>query len=129
MIYVVDTHALLWYLEGSRRLPRRARQALDDPSAVLIVSAIVLAEAKLLLAKQEQAAVYEQVVQELRDDLRFQVNSVDEGIIEQMSTALEIHDAIICATALILAQQGEEVAVLTADRAIRDSGLVQVVWQ
>jgi len=28
--YVLDTHVLIWYFTGSKRLKRRAREAIDD---------------------------------------------------------------------------------------------------
>jgi len=42
---------------------------------------------------------------------------------------LDIHDAIICATALACRRSiGEETVVLTRDQGITDSGLVSTVW-
>ena len=42
---------------------------------------------------------------------------------------LEMHDGIIVATALLIQDSSDEdVAVITRDRAIRDSGLVETVW-
>jgi hypothetical protein len=40
----------------------------------------------------------------------------------------EMHDRQIVATALVLADQGESVALLTRDENIRDAGLVPVIW-
>jgi PIN domain nuclease of toxin-antitoxin system len=45
--YVVDTHALFWYLTGSTRLSQRAKAAFDEGAtgaAVIYVPAVVLAE-------------------------------------------------------------------------------------
>ena len=39
MRLLLDTHALLWWLEGSRRLSRKARTAIGDPSTTVFVSA------------------------------------------------------------------------------------------
>jgi PIN domain nuclease of toxin-antitoxin system len=36
---LLDTHSFLWWLAGSRRLSRRAREAVADPSATVFVSA------------------------------------------------------------------------------------------
>ena len=36
---LVDTHALLWWLEDDSRLPARAAQLIDDPANVAAVSA------------------------------------------------------------------------------------------
>ena len=48
MIYVVDTQALIWFLERSARLGKTARQALVDPSSELVLPTIVLAETRYL---------------------------------------------------------------------------------
>ena len=39
MRLLLDTHALLWWLDGDRRLTRRARTAITDEDNVIFVSA------------------------------------------------------------------------------------------
>ena len=39
MRLLLDTHALLWWLDGDRRLTRRARTAITDEDNVIVVSA------------------------------------------------------------------------------------------
>ena len=39
MTYLLDTHALVWWLEGSDRLSAPARDAIGDPTARILVSA------------------------------------------------------------------------------------------
>lgn len=39
MRLLLDTHALLWWLDGDRRLSRRARAAVADPDNTVFVSA------------------------------------------------------------------------------------------
>jgi PIN domain nuclease of toxin-antitoxin system len=36
---LLDTHALLWWLDGDRRLSRRARHAIGDQRSAILVSA------------------------------------------------------------------------------------------
>jgi PIN domain nuclease of toxin-antitoxin system len=36
---LLDTHALLWWLDGDERLSKAARQAIADPKATIFVSA------------------------------------------------------------------------------------------
>jgi hypothetical protein len=46
-----------------------------------------------------------------------------------MPLSLNIHDAIICATAAVLTERtGEAAQLITQDRDIRDSGLVATIW-
>jgi len=52
-----------------------------------------------------------------------------EPVLALLPVELEIHDAIICATALLLQEAGvDAVSVLTCDRQIAGSGLVKSVW-
>lgn len=39
MRLLLDTHALLWWLDGDRRLPRKARAAIGDKDNTILVSA------------------------------------------------------------------------------------------
>ena len=43
--YVVDTHALVWFLEENPRLGARAKTILQNPESALVIPIIVLAEA------------------------------------------------------------------------------------
>ena len=36
---LLDTHAFIWWVNGSERLPRRARRGIDDDANVVFVSA------------------------------------------------------------------------------------------
>ncbi|MBI5892623.1 MAG: PIN domain-containing protein [Deltaproteobacteria bacterium] len=44
MVYVVDTHAIVWFFEESNELGRNALNMLDSKSSRLIIPTIVLAE-------------------------------------------------------------------------------------
>lgn len=39
MRLLLDTHAFIWWMNGSERLPRRARRAIEDDANVIFVSA------------------------------------------------------------------------------------------
>lgn len=45
MKYVIDTHALIWFLEGNPRLSINAKAILSHPDSQLIIPATTLAEA------------------------------------------------------------------------------------
>lgn len=44
-LYLVDTHALIWFLEGNARLGTTAKAVLENPTSLLIIPIIVIAEA------------------------------------------------------------------------------------
>jgi hypothetical protein len=50
-------------------------------------------------------------------------------VVNQLPVDLEIHDAIICATAGVCAREtGEPPKVMTRDAAITASGFVETIW-
>lgn len=49
--YIVDTHALIWFLEGNSRLGISAKQVLENLESKLILPAIALAEVAFIVEK------------------------------------------------------------------------------
>lgn len=49
--YIVDTHALIWYLTSDARLGKAAKAVFDDPNSHLIIPLIALAEAAFIVEK------------------------------------------------------------------------------
>lgn len=49
--YIVDTHALIWYLEGNTKLSKKARAILDDTQSQLVLPLIALAEAAFVVER------------------------------------------------------------------------------
>lgn len=47
MKILLDTHALLWWLEDDRKLGRRARRRLTDPRAVVLATVVSIWELSL----------------------------------------------------------------------------------
>ncbi len=45
MKYVVDTHALIWFLEGNPRLGSNAKNILSEETSELVIPATTLSEA------------------------------------------------------------------------------------
>ena len=50
--YIVDTHALIWYLEGNPRLGQQAKQVLENAESKLVLPLIVLAESAWIIDKK-----------------------------------------------------------------------------
>lgn len=42
MIYIADTHPVVWFLEGNPRLGNNAKAVLSDPQTHLVIPTIVL---------------------------------------------------------------------------------------
>ena len=130
--YVVDTHALLWFLGKDARLGVQAKAVLSDPNVSLVVPVIVLAEACWII-EAGRASVKDPNVflDTVRDDPRVEIVPLDEAIVREtltLSDVGEMHDRQIVATALLSQRQGHSVALLTKDANITASGIVPVVW-
>jgi predicted nucleic acid-binding protein len=129
LIYVVDTHAVVRYLEAARNLGRAARSILSDPDSRLILPTIVLAEAQYMSASGRTRVPWEDILQVVLTDDRFEIFNLTIEVLRGINTSLEMHDAIVCATAALVRERDREVVgVLTVDEDIRDYGLVETVW-
>jgi PIN domain nuclease of toxin-antitoxin system len=130
--YVLDTHTLVWYLEGSPRLSTRAKAIVDDSSNQLVVPLIVLAEAAFLVERGRIAiSSVPNLLSDVQADQRIELFPFTWEIFQQSLTATiipEIHDRIIVATALHLQALGHTVALVTRDGMITQSGLVSIIW-
>ncbi|HSN77754.1 MAG TPA: hypothetical protein VL334_21985 [Anaerolineae bacterium] len=49
--YVLDTHPLVWYLEGNPRLSPKVKAVIDDPKSNLVLPIIALAEATFIVER------------------------------------------------------------------------------
>lgn len=132
MKYVLDTHALIWFLEGNSRLGENAKNILSDPNSGLILPAIALAEAAWIVERGRTSipSVVE-LFNAVNADPRLVIYSLNKRIIQQtlsLLTITEMHDRQIVATVLVLANQEESVTLLTCDQNITESGLVLIVW-
>lgn len=132
MKHIVDTHALIWYLEGNPRLGADAKAVLDDPASELFMPIIALAEACWVVEHGKSSiATQQDLLAAVDADPRLIIIPLDRSILNKslnIGIIPEMHDRQIAATALCLAQQGETVAILTRDPDIRAAGLVSVIW-
>lgn len=131
--YILDTHALVWFLEGNPRLGIGAKSILENGNSELILPIIALAEACWIIehGKTSIPNVADFLIA-IDDDPRIQIIPLDRSILDKslnIGAINEMHDRQIIATALILADNGENVVVLTKDENIKLSGLVSIVWE
>ncbi len=129
MICIVDTHALVWFLEGNKRLSAVAQAALADPHNQLVLPTLVLAEANHLYSRKRISVSASRMLSEVANAENCTVDPLDENVAMRVSGELDIHDAIIVATALVYRELSTDtVVVVTRDEAIIRSGLVQTIW-
>lgn len=132
MKYVIDTHALIWFLEGNQRLGTQAQAILSNLDSQLVLPAIALAEAAWIVERGKTSIPsVNALFNAINNDPRIAVYPLDQrNIINQTLSLLsinEMHERQIVATAMILLNQGETVALLTCDQNITASGVISII--
>jgi len=129
MVCVTDTHALVWYLTASARLGKRAAQLMERGDTRIVIPTIVLAELKYLHQRKRIPLSLTVVLTFIKADPRCVIYPLNEEAVNLLPVQLDIHDAIICASALASQRvTGEKTVVLTCDEAVVRSGLVETAW-
>lgn len=130
--YVVDTHALIWFLEGKPRLGVNAKAILSHTDSQLIIPATTLAEAVWIVEKGRTSIPSAQnAIAAVEADSRVIIYPLNKDVIEitiNLTAINEMHDRQIVATAIFLAKNGETVQLLSCDKNIVESGLVALAW-
>jgi PIN domain nuclease of toxin-antitoxin system len=124
--FIVDTHALAWFVSRDPRLSDKARTILRDPNVRLIIPAIVLAEIKYLAHKGRLTQTLDEVLRVIGSDPRCTIYPIDLSVVSKAPFGLNIHDGLIVGTALV--QREAVTGILTRDEAIASSGLVPTLW-
>src|SRR4051794_9401259 len=119
MRYVLDAHALIWFLLDHPKLGPAAKRVLSDPTSDLVLPAIALAEAAWTVSQRRIAltdlTAFFKVVS---DDPRITIAPLTLAVVERgmrLTGILEMHDRQIAATALLIAEAGVPVSLLTTD--------------
>lgn len=129
--YIIDTHALIWFLINQDKLGNNARKILlvQKPDFLLIIPVIVLVEMKYLIAKGKININLNQAHYDLNSESYVEFAQFDDYMISFVSDKLNIHDSMIVATALFYRDFiGFDVSMITKDSEIIKSKLVDVIW-
>ena len=122
-IHVIDTHVLIWYFIGSKRLTPALKEKIDDirnRNGRLLVPTIVLAEALTIAEKGKVEFDFTEMHRVIREEPEFEIVSFSPEIfhsVVQVQNIPELHDRIIVATARFYGA-----GILTKDREILASG-------
>lgn len=129
MVYVLDTHPLIWLVGQSPLLSHAALTAMSDPTALLVVPTMCLVEIQYLAAKKRITVTPEQIEDRLRNTPNTKIHPLDEEVVAQIPLGLDIHDAVITATALVYRNLRQlPTTLITKDGKITQSGLIQTLW-
>jgi PIN domain nuclease of toxin-antitoxin system len=130
---VLDTHALVWYLEANPRLGREAKRVIDDSLSELVLPLIALAEAAYIVEKGRTAIpTVPDLLTAILADLRIAIHPLTWEVFQQSLNATvlpEMHDRLIVGSALHLQSLGDTVSILTKDSSIVEAHLVDTLWQ
>ncbi len=129
MIYVTDTHPLVWYFERNKALSKKAESVFDSGELHIVIPSLVMVEVKFLIKRKRIKIVFDEINNVIANDPKFTIYPLDVQIVEKAPLNLNIHDAIICATALVYKDVlNEDVCLITKDSEIKDSQLVEICW-
>jgi PIN domain nuclease of toxin-antitoxin system len=121
-LYVLDTHILIWYFIGSRRLDKRFKDKVDNIRKLdgsLLIPTIVLSEALDVSEKAKVKFDFNKMFQIIRNEPEFEVVGFSSEIFEEtirIKKIKEIHDRIIVATARFYSA-----GIITKDKIIQES--------
>ena len=125
---VLDTHAIVWWLQGNKKLSRTAKRAIDKAPRRGVAAVSLWEIARLV----EQGRIkFDIDVEDWLDELLLQ-----DGVhLLPLTAAVSVRatrlgafhgdpaDRLIVATALV-----HGASLVTADAAIQDSGVVTTIW-
>jgi PIN domain nuclease of toxin-antitoxin system len=129
--YVVDTHALLFFLANSPKLGKKAASALADPDSTLVLPVVALAEALWIVSSRRLGVSSAELLAAIDGDPRFVIHDLTREVVElaqSLTRISEMHDRQIAATAILLSEGGEPTFLLTKDADVTESGLASVAW-
>ncbi len=132
--YILDTHALVWFVEGNKRLSESAKAIIAATDSQLVLPLIALAEAAMIIERgRTTISDASKFLTRVYTDTRIEIFPLTLDIFERSLTAEglripELHDRFIVSTGLHLQDLGDTVEIITKDQAITDAGVLSVLW-
>lgn len=126
---VTDTHALLWYLAGDKKLGKSAFLQLkeaEEGKIQLVIPTTVLLEILVITEKKRVRAGWTEILNKIFNFPDYVIYPIDAEVVfevEKLNRKLELHDRIIAATAKLL-----QSPLLTLDPEITKYSEVEIIW-
>ena len=127
--YLVDTHALAWFIAEDKRLSSLAENILNqaqEGDVQVLIPTLVLAELTYIVEKGKVKAAVEEILQQINQGDGFTVVAFDFPIFQAMLTLpkeWDIHDRVIAATASYY-----QTTLITRDEMLRASSEIKTLW-
>ena len=119
MKYLLDTHAVIWYLEDSPELPKKITELIDDPEISIYICSVSLWEVaiKMNLSKLELNLPFDELLNSIKNG-DFNILQVEDEYLRRLSSLPFIHkdpfDRLIISTALT-----DNLTIITIDENIQ----------
>lgn len=132
--YLLDTHALIWFLEGNSRLGQNAKNILMNRESQFVLPLIALAEATIIIERGRTTIPdVNQFVMRIYADSRIEIFPLTLDVFKRSMTAEglkipELHDRFIVSTGLYLQDLGETIEMVTKDAEILASNVLPIIW-
>ncbi|MCL4264397.1 MAG: PIN domain-containing protein [Anaerolineae bacterium] len=131
---ILDTHALVWYLEGNPKLGAQAKIRMGVADSLMVLPLIALAEAAFLIERGRIGIpTIKELLTDVHNDKRIEIFPLTWDVFERSLTPEglqipELHDRFIVSTGLHLRDLGDSVEIITKDRTITQVGILPVIW-
>ncbi|NJN97641.1 MAG: type II toxin-antitoxin system VapC family toxin [Anaerolineales bacterium] len=132
--YILDTRALIWFLEGNKRLSRQAKTIMAAPDSYMVLPLIALAEAVIIIERgRTTIPAISTFLTRIYADPRIEIYPLTLQVFERSLTMEglripELHDRFIVSTGLHLQDLGDTIEIVTKDEAITEAAVLSVVW-
>ncbi len=119
-MYVIDTHALVWYLTDDDRLGAKAREILtkiDNGEDTGVIPSIVILETLAVFEKKGLRDLFSEIYTEIKESSNYLIYPLSSEIVDEvinLPSELELHDRVIMATARYLGTP-----ILTKDKTLQ----------
>ena len=132
--YILDTHALVWFVEGNKRLSESAKAILAATDSQMVLPLIALAEATLIIEKgRTTISDVSKFLTRVYADTRIEIFPLTLDVFKRSLTSEglsipELHDRFIVSTGLHLQDLGDTIEIVTKDQAITEAGVLSIIW-
>jgi PIN domain nuclease of toxin-antitoxin system len=132
--YILDTHALIWFVEGNKKLGESAKTIIAAPNSRMVLPLIALAEAALIIERGRTTIPdVSSFLTRVYTDTRIEIFPLTLDVFERSLTPEglripELHDRFIVSTGLHLQDLGDTVEIITKDQAITEAAVLHTIW-
>ena len=129
MLYVADTHTIIWFLSNDTRLGNQAKKILekaDEGKVIIIIPTIVLAELIFICEKKDASVKFKDILDKINESSNYIHYNLDMKVISEIANLKQIpemHDRVITATAKL-----NKATLITKDEDIIESGVIETLW-